>query len=77
MANRGSKRQARSGKPDRHAANDDAYPLAPGEAVLSQSGSPANDNPSINDLPACLEVTDEEVRLLHRYLGRQILALFG
>jgi hypothetical protein len=77
MADRGSKRQARCVKPIQDAANDDAYPIAPGEAYLPQSGSPANDNPSIHDLPACLEITDEEVRLLHRYLGRQILALFG
>ena len=77
MANRGSRRQARSVKPARNAANDDARPLKPGKADLPQSGLPANDNPSINDLPTCLEVTDDEVRLLHRYLGRQILALFG
>ncbi len=77
MANRGSRRQARSASPARNAANDDAYPTTPVEVDLPQSGSPANDNPSINDLPACLEVTDDEVRLLHRYLGRQILALFG
>lgn len=75
MANRGSKRLARSVRPARNAANDDSMSL--GEADLPQSGSPANDNPSIDDLPACLEVTDDEVRLLHRYLGRQILALFG
>jgi hypothetical protein len=77
MASPGTKRQAKCVKPARNAANDDAYSIAPGEADLPQSGSPANDNPSVNDLPACLEVTDEEVRLLHRYLGRQILALFG
>jgi hypothetical protein len=47
------------------------------ETSLPQSGSPANDNPAIIDLPTCLAVTDEEVRLLHRYLGRKILALFG
>ena len=35
------------------------------------------ESPLINDLPTCLEVTQDEVRLLHRYLGRQILALFG
>ena len=77
MANRGSKRQARSVGPARHAANDDARPIAPSESNLPQSGSPANDNPSIDDLPSCLEVSDDEVRLLHRYLGPQILALFG
>jgi hypothetical protein len=77
MANPGRKRQARSDRHARNPANDDSYPIAPDEADLPQSGSPANDNPSDDDLPACLEVTDEEVRLLHRYLGRQILALFG
>ena len=77
MSNRDSRRQARSVRPARSAANDDAYLVAHGEADLPQSGSPANDNPPIDDLPACLDVTDEEVRLLHRYLGRQILALFG
>ena len=77
MANRGSKRQAGNVKPAWNAANDDAYSNAPGEADLPQSGSPANDNTAVIDLPTCLEVTDEEVRLLHRYLGRQILALFG
>ena len=77
MANRGSKRQAGSVKPVQEAANDDVRPIAPAEADLPQSGSPANDNPAAIDLPTCIEVTDEEVRLLHRYLGRQILALFG
>jgi hypothetical protein len=77
MANRGSRRQGRCIRPARNAANDDVYPVGPGEADLPQPGSPANDNLSVNDLPACLAVTDEEVRLLHRYLGRQILALFG
>jgi hypothetical protein len=77
MAIRDSRRQARNVDSATNAANDDECPTTQGEAVLPQSGSPANDNPSINDLPACLEVTDEEVRLLHRYLGQQILALFG
>jgi hypothetical protein len=76
MANRGSRRQARFIKPARNAAND-ACPTMAGEPDLPQRGSPANDNPSIDDLPPCLAVTDEEVRLLHRYLGQQILALFG
>jgi len=77
MANRGSIRQARGSKPARNAANDDACLGADLEANLPQAGSPANDNPSIDNLPTCLEVTDEEVRLLGRYLGPQILALFG
>ena len=77
MANRVSRRQARCVKPARNAANDDAYQIGLRKVGLPQSALPANDNPSVNDLPACLAVTDEEVRLLHRYLGRQILALFG
>ena len=77
MANRGSRRQARCVKPVRNAANDDACPITADEAELPQSGSPANDNPSIEHLPACVGITDDEVRLLDRYLGRQILALFG
>jgi len=77
MANRGTKRQGRSVTPAPNAANDDVCPIAPGEAELPQCGAPANDNPFIEHLPACLAVTDDEVRLLDRYLGRQILALFG
>ena len=77
MANRGSKRLARDLTPARDAANDDAYSPVLSEAALPQSGAPANDNPAVDALPACLEVTDDEVRLLHRYLGRQIPALFG
>ena len=77
MANRGSRRQARCVRPARNAANDDAYQIGLAKVELPQSALPANDNPSVNDLPACLAVADEEVRLLHRYLGRQILALFG
>ena len=77
MTNRGSRQKAGRAILARNAANDEACPIALGEAELPQSGSPANDNPSTDDLPACLEVSDEEVRLLHRYLGRQSLALFG
>jgi hypothetical protein len=40
-------------------------------------GASSNDNPVSDDLPTCLEVTDEEVSLLHRYLGQQILGLFS
>ena len=77
MANRDSRGQARNVEPATNAANDDACLLTLNEAVLPQSGSPANDNPAAVDLPTCLEVTDEEVKLLHRYLGQHILALFG
>ena len=37
---------------------------------------PANDNANMPQLPACLPVTDDEVRLLHQYLSREILGLF-
>lgn len=77
MANRSSTRRADSAKPARSAANDDMSPDAGPKTSLPQAGAPANDNPAVIDLPTCLEVTDEEVRLLHQYLGRQILALFG
>jgi len=77
MANRGSRRRALGVTHAKHAANDDEFEIGPNAADLPQSVSPANDNPASIDLPACLAVTDEEVRLLHRYLGRQILALFG
>ena len=77
MIERGSKRQTRGATPARHAANDDTTLRSAGAAGLPHPGSPANDNLSVNDLPACLAITDDEVRLLHRYLGRQILALFG
>lgn len=77
MANRRSESRAISARPAKSAANDDVSPGADPQPHLPHAGSPANDNPSIEDLPACLEVTDEEVRLLHRFLGRQILALFG
>ena len=77
MADRGSTSRTIKTKPARSAANDDISPGTNSGANLPQAGSPANDNPSTDDLPACLEVTDDEVRLLDRYLGRQILALFG
>jgi hypothetical protein len=41
-----------------------------------QSATAANDNPFLDDLP-CLPVTDDEVRLLHQYLSREILGLFS
>jgi len=77
MADRSSQRRSSRARPARSAANDDVSPDAERGINLPHAGPPANDNPSIEGLPACLAVTDEEVRLLHRYLGRQILALFG
>jgi hypothetical protein len=76
MGDRSSTRRATRGKSPKRAANDDVSLSAGPEAVLTQAGAPANDNPPFDDLPACLAVTDDEVRLLHRYLGDQILALF-
>jgi hypothetical protein len=63
-----------------------AKPVAPkktvsiGKLTGSADGTaspPANDNGDMLQLPACLPVTDEEVRLLHRYLSREILGLFS
>ena len=39
--------------------------------------APANDNPGFHRGHACLPVTDAEVRLLHQYIGQQILGLFS
>lgn len=76
MADRSSTSRAIRAKPA-SAANDDISLGTDSEANLPQAASPANDNRSNVNLPACLVVTDDEVRLLHRYLGQQILALFG
>lgn len=62
-------------EPERSAAYEPVPSSAPKRHPVCVS--PANDNPTLTDLPACLPVTDEEVRLLHRNLGPQILALFG
>ena len=76
MTKRGSAQSVRTTTPTPIPANDHALlDTAPGVAV-PQKNTPANDNPPVDDLPACLAVTDDEVRLLHRYLGDQILALF-
>lgn len=47
------------------------------DALAATNIAPANDNPEINELPACLPVTDAEVSLLHQYLGQEILGLFS
>ena len=61
----------------RRSAEDVRVPVR-GTAVEDAGFSrPANDNPTLDRLPACLPVTDEEVRLLHRHLGAQILGLFA
>ena len=54
-----------------HGLLEALVPAVPGR------NSPANDNPAEHDVPPCLPVTDEEVRLLHRYLSREILGLFS
>jgi hypothetical protein len=77
MANRGSRWRALGAAHGEIAANDDKFGAGRDAAALPQPGSPANDDASIEHLSACLEITDDEVRLLDRYLGRQILALFG
>jgi hypothetical protein len=51
-----------------------------GKSTGSAGGAaspPANDNANMLQLPACLPVTDDEIRLLHRYLSREILGLFS
>jgi len=60
----------------RQAANDRALPVGVGSEEAGAS-KPANDNPALEGLPPCLPIMDEEVRLLHRYLGEQILGLFA
>lgn len=77
MKKRRLKRLAQEFSPARVAANDDAISDA---ALNSSAAAPAlaaNDNPPIDDLPACLAVSDDEVTLLQQYLGQEILALFG
>ena len=62
----------------------EAKPRAKAVSIERPTGStggttsqPANDNASMLQLPACLPVTEEEVRLLHQYLSREILGLFS
>jgi hypothetical protein len=77
MANRTSVRQQRNETKLRRAPSKLA---SFGEPVGRESRAkvpPANDNLSLDNLPACLPVTDEEVTLLHRYLSREILGLFS
>jgi hypothetical protein len=61
----------------RTAENARASIGVPAAEEAGSSRSPANDNPTLDGLPACLPVTEEEVGLLHRYLGAQILGLFA
>ena len=59
------------------AAIDDERPKSTSPKACSVTDVPANDNPASDDLPACLLVIEEEVTLLQRYLGQQILGLFS
>jgi hypothetical protein len=59
------------------AVNDDGLLQPALLAGVRRRDTPANDNPARHDLPACVPITDEEVRFLHRYLGAQILGLFA
>ena len=77
MAKRGSKQRAQDNARAPVPANDDAIPDAGRSSAAITSTSAANDNPPVDDLPACLVVTDDEVKLLRQYLSQEILALFG
>jgi hypothetical protein len=78
LAKQEAARGQRGGKTARRIAEDARVSVSPTAAVKAQaSRAAANDNPTLDGLPACLPVTEEEVRLLHRYLGAQILGLFA
>ncbi|GAA3908868.1 hypothetical protein GCM10022276_28940 [Sphingomonas limnosediminicola] len=77
MLKHGSVQAATSIAPMPNPANDITVLNGLPPLVVPERNAPANDNPPVNDLPTCLAVTDDEVRLLHLYLGREILALFG
>jgi hypothetical protein len=76
MPERGAVQPVRKTTETPDPANDHSFPLT-AAAAASPKCAPANDNPTLHGLPACLPVADEEVRLLHRYLGAQILGLFA
>jgi hypothetical protein len=78
MTNSGPAHASASSHPVPKPANDDdERPEATSPKAGSVTDVPANDNPASDDLPACLLVTEEEVRILQRYLGQQILGLFS
>ena len=77
MEKRRSKGLAQDVPPAPVPANDDAISDAALNSSAAASALAANDNPPIDDLPACLAVSDDEVKLLQQYLGQEILALFG
>ena len=76
MAKRDAFRRHSNRHTVRQAANDRAPPVIPG-GEQAQFSTAMNDNRTLESLPACLPVTDEEVRLLHQYLGAEILGLFA
>ena len=59
----------------------DAGSSGPLEGILASlpatNVASANDNSVLTELPSCLPVTEDEVTLLHQYLGQEILALFS
>ena len=73
MTNLGPAHALASSDPAPVPANDDDRL----ETTAASIETAANDNPLSNDLLACLLVTEEEVTLLQRYLGQQILGLFS
>jgi hypothetical protein len=77
MAEQNAVRRQRDDARPEPAANKSAWIALPAGGEASALVKPANDNPADHDLPSCLAVTDEEVRLLHRYLSRAILGLFS
>ena len=78
MANRGPiQRERGDTEPVPVAAGGSGSMSGQVERKSSKAALPANDNPKLDHLVPCLPVTDEEVRLLHRYLSREILGLFA
>ena len=77
MTSPGPAHSSPSSHPAPAAANDDDRPKQTSPKANAFTDAAANDNPISNDLPPCLLVTEEEVRLLQRYLGQQILGLFS
>ena len=58
------------------ASRDPVLRPAPVQPVSTRD-NPANDDGARDNPPSCLVVTTEEVRVLHRYLSREILDLFN
>lgn len=77
MTNLSSTKRMKERMPAGHASKDQPPSNRVRVAISPSSSPPANDNLYHHDFPACLAVTDDELRLLRCYLGQQILALFG